>query len=148
MGSFSRTRRSPGWFLAGLGILFVVVEAALAGSEFPTSPDPAGTEFFEIQATVMELRPEADHLIAAEKTIELIDFLQGYQRFTTMLRDAGGTWIGLKDLKVGQWVFIRGFQISEDRIAAREIYRLPRKIPRRDQGRYPFMEEVPLWEPR
>lgn len=104
-------------------------------------------ESFELQCTIMEVHAKSKYLIAAEKKIELANFRKGNQCYRTMLRDASGNTILLSSFKRGQWVFIRGFTFSDGRIKAREIYRLPGTVTRKDFHKYPFFEKVPVWEP-
>lgn len=104
-------------------------------------------EFFELQCTIMEVHPRRSYLIAGEKKIELVDFQKDAQRYRTMLRDSSGKTIPLSSFKKGQWVFIRGFRLLDGRITAREIYQLPGMVTGKDLGKYPFFENVPVWEP-
>lgn len=105
--------------------------------------DPSDVKFFEFQCTIMEVHPGSNYLIVGEKRIELVDFLKGDKRYRTILRNSEGETIGLSSFKKGQWVFVRGFRLSEGRIAAREIYQLPAMAPRSDF--YPFFKTVPTW---
>jgi hypothetical protein len=113
----------------------------LAGADITV--DPSDVEFFEFQCTTMEVHPEANYLIVGEKRIELVDFLKGNKRYRTILKNSEGETIPLSSFKKGQWVFVRGFRLSDGLIAAREIYQLPAMAPRSDF--YPFFKNVPTW---
>jgi len=105
--------------------------------------DQTDAEFFQIQCTIMEVHPEASYLIVGEKRIELVDFLKGNKRYRTILKNSKGETIPFNSFRKGQWVFVRGFRLSDGRIAAREIYQLPGMAPRSDF--YPFFKVVPPW---
>ncbi len=101
------------------------------------------TDFFDLNATIMELHIYSGYLIVAEKKIELMDFVEGGHRFQTMVMNANGAKISIKSLKKGQRVFVRGYGLGKDRLAAREIYKLPQKGNLRSYG---FYDNVPEWE--
>lgn len=105
--------------------------------------DKAKVEFFESQSTIMQVHPKDNYLIAGEKTIKLVDFQQGGKRYRTILKNAGGEAIRFNSFKKGQWVFVRGFKLTDGTIAAREIYQLPGRAPRTDS--YPFFLTAPEW---
>ena len=131
-------------FLIGCAVILgslVFPHILLAGPD--VTVDRSDVKFFEFQCTIMEVHPQSNYLIVGEKRIELVDFLKGDKRYRTILRNSEGETIGLSSFKKGQWVFVRGFRLSEGRIAAREIYQLPAMAPRSDF--YPFFKNVPTW---
>jgi hypothetical protein len=143
------SRISRGTFVIGCAVLvgslfFPNILIALPDIKIEESED---VEFFELQCTVMEVHPRRNYLIVGEKKIELVDLQKGAQRYRTMLRDSTGKTIPLSSFKKGQWVFVRGFRLLDGRIAAREIYQLPRMVTGKDVGKYPFFKDVPGWEP-
>ena len=101
-------------------------------------------DYFEMQCSIMEVHP--DHLVICEKIIRLVDFRQGGQRYKTMLRDHRGNSLSLRDFRHNNWVFVRGFELENGQIFAREIYKLPRHFKRRDRRYYSFFSQVPKWE--
>lgn len=119
----------------------VFSQIPLAGPDITV--DPSDVQFFEFQCTIMEVHPEANYLIVGEKRIELVDFLKGDKRYRTILKNSEGETIPLSSFNKAQWVFIRGFRLSDGLIAAREIYQLPAMAPRSDI--YPFFKNVPTW---
>lgn len=134
------------WCVIMLGGLFF--PNILLGALDITVDTSENHEFFTLQCTIMEVHPKGRYLIVGEQRIELIDFLKGDSRYRTMLRDSKGKAIPFSSLQEGQWVFIRGFKLSEGRIAAREIYLLSQAVKtRKDFRRYHFFEQVPVWKP-
>lgn len=101
-------------------------------------------DYFELQCSVMEVH--RDYLVVCEKTIKLVDFRQGGQRYKTMLRDHKGNSLSFRDFRQNNWVFIRGFELENGQIFAREIYKLPRHIKQIDRRYYSFFSQVPKWE--
>jgi len=143
--------RKHGITFAGLCVvLFVCLTLAqivYAGNSL-TMDESADLDFFKFQGTIMEIHPHNNYLIAGEKFIELIDFQKGGKRFRTMLRNSAGEKISLKSFKRGQKVFIRGFELSDGTIKAREIYQLVKTVKtRNDLRKYSFFEKAPAWEP-
>jgi len=135
------------WFvIIGFGGL-LFSQTALAGSEIQIRREPGNMDLFEIQAKIMEVHPESNYLIVAEKKIELVGLKKGDWRLKTIVQDSKGQAIPLSSFKKGQWVFIRGFELSDGLIAAREIYQLPGMVTGKDLGKYPFFKDVPVWEP-
>jgi len=142
------------WISRRVFIVWCVV--VLSGLCFPEmlfaepdiTTDREDLDFFELHCSIMEVHRAGNYLVAGEERVELIDLRKGKRRFRTMLRDSGGNTIPLSFFKKGQMVFIRGFKLSDGRIKAREIYRLPRKVITRSALRkYPFFKKVPVWEP-
>lgn len=101
-------------------------------------------DYFEMQCSIMEVHP--DNLVICEKIIQLVDFRQGGQRYKTMLRDYRGNSLSFRDFRQNNWVFVRGFELENGQIFAREIYKLPRHIKQRDRRYYSFFTQVPEWE--
>lgn len=101
-------------------------------------------DYFELQCGVMEVHP--DYLVVCEKVIKLVDFRQGGQRYKTMLRDYKGNSLSFRDFRQNNWVFVRGFELKNGQIFAREIYKLPRHIKQGERRYYSFFSEVPKWE--
>jgi len=101
-------------------------------------------DYFELQCAVMEVHP--DYLVVCEKVIKLVDFRQGGQRYKTMLRDYKGNSLSFRDFRQNNWVFVRGFELKNGQIFAREIYKLPRHIKQGERRYYSFFSEVPKWE--
>ncbi len=96
-------------------------------------------ELLEFQCTVMEVLPKKDTLIAGEKVMEVVDFRKGNNGYRAILSDADGNTIPLAAFQKGQWVFVRAFRLSDGRIIAREIYRLPGMVAGKDK--YPFFKK-------
>jgi hypothetical protein len=110
--------------------------------------ESADLDFFTLQTTIMEVHPQNKSLIAGEKFIELVDFRKGKKRFRTMLRNSSGGNTPLGSLRRGQKIFIRGFELPDGTIQAREIYQLAETVEtRNDLRKYSFFEKVPVWEP-
>jgi hypothetical protein len=66
-----------------------------------------------------------------------------------MLRDHRGRSLTLRAFRTGHLVFIRGFKLDNGQILAREIYRLPRNMSRKQARRaFSFIRQVPRWEPQ
>lgn len=101
-------------------------------------------DYFELQCAVMEVHP--DYLVVCEKVIKLVDFRQGGQRYKTMLLDHKGNSLSFRDFRQNNWVFVRGFELKNGQIFAREIYKLPRHIKQGERRYYSFFSEVPKWE--
>jgi hypothetical protein len=101
-------------------------------------------DYFELQCSVMEVHP--DQLVVCEKTIRLVDFRQGGQRYKTMLLDHKGNSLSFWSFRQNNWVFIRGFELENGQIFAREIYRLPRDVKQGERRYFPFFSQVPKWE--
>lgn len=101
-------------------------------------------DYFELQCAVMEVHP--DYLVVCEKVIKLVDFRQGGQRYKTMLMDHRGNSLSFRDFRQNNWVFVRGFELKNGQIFAREIYKLPRHIKQGERRYYSFFSEVPKWE--
>jgi len=101
-------------------------------------------DYFEMQCSIMEVHP--DNLVICEKTIRLVDFRQGGQRYKTMLFDHKGNSLSLWAFRENNWVFVRGFELRNGQIFAREIYRLPRDIKQGERRYFPFFSQVPKWE--
>ena len=96
----------------------------------------------------MEVHPKNNYLIVGEKFIELVDFRKGRKLFRTMLRNSSGGKTSLGSFRKGQKVFIRGFELPDGTIKAREIYQLAKTVKtRNDLRKYSFFEKVPVWEP-
>ncbi|MDD5724081.1 MAG: hypothetical protein PHY29_10160 [Syntrophales bacterium] len=110
--------------------------------------ESADLNFFKLQSTVMEVHPQNNYLIAGEKMIELVDFRKGSKRFRTMLTNPSGGETSLESFRRGQKVFIRGFELPNGTIKAREIYQLAETVETRNHLRkHSFFEKVPVWEP-
>jgi hypothetical protein len=101
-------------------------------------------DYFELQCRIMEVHP--DHLVVCEEIIELVDFRQGGKHYKTMLRDHRGNRLSFSAFGQNNWVFIRGFELSNGHMGAREIYRLPREIKQRERRYFPFFSQVPKWK--
>jgi hypothetical protein len=136
------TRISPSHVLIGWMVVVAFPALLLAGPGI-TIDRSAVVEFFETQCTIMEVHPGEHSLIVGENRIELVDFQEGDTRYRTILKDSQGHRIPFRSFKKGQWVFVRGFRLSQGTIAAREIYQLPGMVSRPDL--YPFFQEVPAW---
>lgn len=130
-------------------VLFVclaLAQIASAGNNL-TIDESTNLEFFTIQSTIMEVHPQNNYLIAGEKFIELVDFRKEKKRFRTMLKNSSGGETSLGSFRRGQKVFIRGFELSDGTIQAREIYQLAETVKtRNDLRKYSFFENVPIWE--
>lgn len=131
------------FFLALLACTLVLPGFALAQSAEIIALEREGS-YFEFQCSVMEVHP--DHLVVCEEIIGLIDFRQGGKRYKTMLRDHRGNSLSLRAFGPKNWVFIRGFELENGQILAREIYRLPREIKKWERRYFPFFSKVPKWE--
>ncbi|MEA3486044.1 MAG: hypothetical protein U9R20_00075 [Thermodesulfobacteriota bacterium] len=124
-----------------------LAQIAYAGNSFKID-ESTDLNFFKLQSTVMEVHPKNNYLIVGEKFIELVDFRNGRKRFRTMLRNSSGGKTSLRSFKRGQKVFIRGFELPDGTIKAREIYQLAENIrTRNDLLKCSFFGKVPVWEP-
>ena len=101
-------------------------------------------DYFELQCSVMEVHP--DYLVVCEETIRLVDFRQGGQRYKTMLFDHRGNSLSFRAFGQNNWVFIRGFELENGQIFAREIYRLSQYVKQGERSYFPFFSRVPKWE--
>ena len=101
-------------------------------------------DYFDLQCPIMEVHPE--QLVVCEKIIELVDFRQGGKRYRTMLRDHRGNSLSFRALGQNDWVFVRGFELENGEIFAREIYLLPREIKQGERRYFPFFSQIPIWE--
>jgi len=101
-------------------------------------------DYFELQCSIMEVH--RDYLVVCEETIKLVDFRQGGQRYKTMLLDHEGNSLSFRDFRQNNWVFIRGFELENGEIFAREIYKLPRHVKQGERRYFPFFSQVPKWE--
>lgn len=132
------------WFLLILTVCGLVMPS-LASAQFDDiAALEREREFFTLQCRIMEVHP--DHLVVCEETIKLVDFRQGGKRYKTMLRDHKGRSISYQSFKKGQWVFIRGFELSNGHWGAREIYRLHRELRSWEGRNYPFLVTAATWE--
>jgi hypothetical protein len=133
-------------FVMGWGIFFSSQNGL---AEAPVGPFEIAErfDFFEIQGEIMEIQPEKNYLVVVEREIDIVNDRRGQQRLVTMLRNADGKTITFASLKPGTYVFVRGFEQTDGRIRAREIYKLPGLVTGKDRKDYPFFEEVPSWEP-
>jgi len=142
-------RRNGKEFIGLCVVLFVclaLAQAIQAGNN-GTINESADLDFFTLQTTVMKVHPQNKYLIAGEKTIELVDFRKGNKQFRTMVKSSSGSDITLAFLKRGQKIFIRGFELPDGTIQAREIYQLPDSVKtRNDLRKYSFFDKVPFWE--
>lgn len=124
-----------------------LAQIVYAGNSFKID-ESADLNFFKLQSTVMEVHPKNNYLIVGEKFIELVDFRKGRKLFRTMLRNSSGGKTSLGSFRKGQKVFIRGFELPDGTIKAREIYQLAKTVKtRNDLRKYSFFEKVPVWEP-
>jgi len=130
-----------------LSASIISVQVVSADNSFEIDKS-ADLDFFELQSTIMEVNPQNNYLIAGEKFIELADFRKGRNRFKTMLKNSDGEKTSLGSFRMGQKVFIRGFELPNGIIKAREIYQLPNTVEtKNDLRKYSFFEKVPVWEP-
>jgi hypothetical protein len=137
-----------------LCILFFVILVAYVICPTAFSAEPAipkdwgNSEPCELHSIVMEVSQAERYLIVGEQRIDLIDMKSGVERFRTMIRNSQGKAIPLLSLHKGNMVFVRGFRLTDGRIMAREIYRLPRSVQtRKALQKYDFYRTVPTWEP-
>ncbi len=129
-----------------LSVFLVFAPIVYAGNTL-TIDESADLDFFTLQTTVMEVHSQNNYLIAGEKIIELVDFRKGKKRFRTMLKNSSGGDTSLGSFKKGQKIFIRGFELPDGTIQAREIYQLAESVKtRNDLRKYSFFEKVPVWE--
>jgi len=135
-------------------VLYVVLSASIISVQVVSADnsfkidESADLDFFKFQSTIMEVNQQNNYLIAGEKFIELVDFRKGRHRFKTMLRNSNGEKTSLGSFRRGQKVFIRGFELPDGTIKAREIYQLAGTVEtRNDLRKYSFFEKVPVWEP-
>jgi len=130
-----------------LSVCFISAQIVCAGDKVKID-ESTELNFFELQSTAMEVHPQNNYLIVGEKFIELVDFRKGKKRFRTMLRNSNGEKTSLRTFKRGQKVFVRGFELPDGTIKAREIYQLAENIrTRNDLRKYSFFKKVPAWEP-
>ena len=127
-------------------ICLALAPVVYAGNNL-TMDESADLDFFTLQTTIMEVHPQNNSLIAGEKFIELVDFRKGKKQFRTMLKNSSGGDTSLGSFKRGQKIFIRGFELPDGTIQAREIYQLAETVKtRNDLRKYSFFEKVPVWE--
>ncbi len=86
----------------------------------------------KIQGKIMVLDLKTRTLVVSEKTI-----VWGEK---TLFQDAKGKPITPDQLKVRNWVYIKGEHMNDSRIAAREVYLLPKYIDSKERRLYPFMQ--------
>lgn len=132
------------WFLLTLTVCALILPNLASAQSDDIGALEKERDYFELQCRIMEVHPE--YLVVCEKTIELVDYRRGGKRYKTMLRDHLGRSISFRAFGKGQWVFIRGFELSNGHMGAREIYRLHREIGSREARNYPFMVKAPRWE--
>jgi len=140
-----------------LKIHYILLSAVLAtccvcpsafSAERTISTDRDDQCFYELHSAVMEINQSKGYLIVGEQRIDLINMKRGLNRFKTMIRNAKEKAISLQSLRKGSMVFIRGFELPDGRIMAREIYRLPQSVQTsRALQKYPFYGTIPEWEP-
>lgn len=130
----------------------VLVTCCIIPSAFSAEPkisiDNDNQSFYELHSVFMESNEAKQYVIVGEQRIDLIDMRRGTQRFKTMIRNSQEKDIPLQSLNNGNLVFIRGFELSDGRIMAREIYRLPQSVQTRSAlKKYHFYGTIPVWEP-
>jgi len=133
-------------FVTGIACLFLP-QILVAETDIPAVERAGTTGLFEVQSRIMEINYGKKYMIVAEKRVDLIDYREGGQRYRTLLKNSRGNRISFRSFKRKNWVFVRGLELGDDRIAAREIYRLPRFVEPEDYGKYPFFKEVAAWPP-
>ena len=134
------------WFVTGIACLFLP-QILVAETDIPAIERAGTTGLFEVHSRIMEINYGKKYMIVAEKRVDLIDYREGGQRYRTLLRNSRGNTISFRSFKRKNWVFVLGLELGGDRIAAREIYRLPRFVEPKDYAKYPFFKEVAAWEP-
>jgi hypothetical protein len=145
MKSFLKKRLFTRVFVIAIAILFfspALMEAAVINPE-----ELEDTDLFELDATVMESHVWSGYIIVAEEKIEFMRYRKGGHLYETLVCNSGGRKIRFQDLKEGNRVYIRGYGLSDDRLVAREIYRLPKKANRKDYARFPFLKGFVELEP-
>ena len=149
MRSYISRKTCVRWFLLALTLCALVlpdVASAQSQSAEILAMEREG-DYFEFRCSVMEVH--RDHLVVCEEVIDLVDFRRGRYRYETMLRDHLGRSLTLNAFMKDHWVFIRGFELRNGHIAAREIYRLPRYMTDKQARKaFSFVREVPRWEPQ
>ena len=134
------------WAIIG-AVCLAFPRILLAGPDDIRLDDLEEVGVFEVQSKVMEVNASLNYLIVAERKIEIKDLQIGGQRYRPLLTDANGKTIALSSFKKGQWVFVRGFELTDGRIAAREVYRLPGRVAKKNSPAYPFFKKVPVLAP-
>lgn len=103
--------------------------------------------FYELHSVLMEINEAEHYVIVGEQRIDLIDIKRGAQRYKTMIRNSQEKEIPFHSLHDGNMVFIRGLELPDGHIMAREIYRLPKSVQTgRALQKYHFYKEIPIWE--
>ncbi|MEJ2155784.1 MAG: hypothetical protein P8X96_10645 [Desulfobacteraceae bacterium] len=71
---------------------------------------------------IMFLELSQKYLILNEKQIIVGKFKMGNRALTTRLENAEGENVGLEHFRVGQWVTIRGYEVSPTKIYASSVH--------------------------
>jgi hypothetical protein len=82
---------------------------------------------FDIHAKIDSINTDRGHINIVEKTIEAaMQTSSNPDIFRTKIQDWNGNDISIKQFKAGDSVFLRAWELPDDRFLARDIYLLPK----------------------
>jgi hypothetical protein len=111
--------------------------AAPAAKEVPsrvTRIDFEECEPFQVRARVMEVRPERETFVVAEREICEMDLITGSGRQQTTYYDISGKPEEKHPYRVGQYLFVKGYLLPTGNVAALEV----RAIEKPQEKRRPY----------
>lgn len=132
------------WIRAALAVAVLVAapagpvwSAAPLAKEVPARVTQIGFEEcepFQVRAKVMEVRPERETFVVAEREICEMDLITGSGRQQTTYYDISGKPEEKHPYRVGQYLFVKGYLLPTGNVAALEV----RAIEKPQEKRRPY----------